>query len=141
MKICVASSGKGLDSSVSLVFGRSPYFLILSEKGELLEVFKNEGVMAIRGAGVVAAQSILDRGANIVITGNIGPNSFNVLNSGGVEIFLSSGNSANEAFEKWKNGEFSEQKVTKDKIGRGFGMGRGYGMGRRGMGRGPNTTI
>ena len=88
MKICITSTGSDLDSFLDPRFGRAMFFLIVDDKGELIKTIKNTGVQAMRGAGITAAQIVAKEKADILITGNIGPNAFGVLDSSGVKIFL-----------------------------------------------------
>jgi len=120
-----------LSSSVDHRFGRCQNFLILNEDGELEKSIENKGMSAARGAGVQAAQSIVNEGISVLITGNIGPNAFRVLQGSGVEIYLTSGLSIKEAFEKWKNNELNRAESPSGPPGRGRGGRRGSGRGRR----------
>lgn len=135
--IAITSSGQNLNSNVDPRFGRSQHFLILDKEGNLDEVISNPGVGAQRGAGVQAAQAIADKGVEALITGNIGPNAFSALQTAGVEIFLVSGIEAEDAFEKWSNGELNKAEVPNGVAGTGSGKERGSGQGRGG-GRGRN---
>ena len=69
-------------------FGRSPYFLITDEKGEKVETIQNTGVDAMGGAGITAAQLVVSAGAQVVITGNLGPRAFDVLGASGVKMIV-----------------------------------------------------
>ena len=140
MKICITALGPNLDSPIDPRFGRSQYFLLLDEKGNLDEVVANPGIRAMRGAGVSAAQEISNKGVSILITGNIGPNAFGVLATTGIKVFLvSSTISAKEAFKMWKENKLSESKASS--VEGHFGMGppsggRGPGGSRGQRGRG-----
>jgi len=106
MKIAIASLGKNLDSLVDVRFGRCPYFLIFDSKTKKIEVVENIAGKEFRGAGISAAQKIVDKGVKAVIAGNFGPNAINVLNSSGIEVFGGiSDLTVNEALEMYKNGE------------------------------------
>ena len=106
MKIAVASSGKSLDSLVDARFGRCPYFLIVDSKTEKFEVVKNVSGQEFRGAGVSAAQAVVNKGVKAVIAGNFGPNAVNVLSSSGVEIFGGvSSITISEILEEYKRGK------------------------------------
>lgn len=48
------------------------------------ETFENEGLIAMGGAGVQAAQFIAQKGAKALVTGNIRPNAAFSLSSSGV---------------------------------------------------------
>lgn len=65
MKICLATSGgEGMKDSVSMNFGRCPYFTIveIDENKDIksVRVVQNPGGSAGSGAGVQAAQTVAD---------------------------------------------------------------------------------
>ena len=112
MSICITSSGRALDSLISPRFGRASYFLILDEEGQLEGALPNQGVGAMRGAGIAAGQQLASKGVKVLITGNIGPNSFNVLISAGVKIYLTPFDvTVKEAFLMWKEDKLNQVKT------------------------------
>jgi len=132
MKICITSSDLNLNSPVDSRFGRAQYFLILDEKGNLEETISNPGVLASGGAGIAAAQKIIDQGVKILITGNIGPNALGVLETTNIQIFLCPFNiKIKEAFLMWKNDKLTLMK--KPSVPGHFG--HGSPGGRRGFNR------
>lgn len=130
MDICVTSSNSVIESPVSVVFGRCLYFLIFDEKGKLKETISNEAIGSMRGAGVAAAQIVISKGADILITGNIGPNALMVLQQSKIKVYQGAGMSVKQALEALKENKLTELKTAV----RGFkgpGAGRGFGRGRR----------
>jgi hypothetical protein len=85
----------------------------------------------VGGAGIQAAQLIASKGANVAITGNVGPNAFQALSSAGIDILTGAFGTVRETIEKFKSSQL--QKITAPTSSMGFGMTGGYGMG---MGRG-----
>jgi len=143
MKICITAVGSKLSSEVDPRFGRCAYFLILDEKGKLLKTILNKAGQAMRGAGITAAQIIADEKINIIITGNIGPNAYMVLESSRVKILHGAFNATvKQAFEMYKKGELKEVDSTQGtSFGPGLGRNQGRGQGRefdRGLGRRSN---
>ena len=133
MKICISSTGPTLNASLDPRFGRAIYFLIIDNKGKLVKAIKNTGVQAMRGAGISAAQIVTNEKINIVITGNVGPNAFMVLNTSGIKIFIGRpGMKAQDVLKEYQNGNLQE--IT-EAISCGPGFGRGQGQ-SRGRGRG-----
>jgi len=110
MKLCVTSTGRDLDSKVDFHFGRATYFLIVNTDTMDFEVVENIAQITGRGAGVSAAQMILDKGAAAALTGTIGPNAFDALRFAHMEIFegLSGSDTVREAVEKFKKGAYRE---------------------------------
>ncbi len=86
MKLCITSTGRSLDSDVDPRFGRCAYFIILDSDSMEFEVFENDSSGASGGAGVQSGKFVADKGAKIVLTGNVGPKAFSTLSSAGIEI-------------------------------------------------------
>jgi predicted Fe-Mo cluster-binding NifX family protein len=137
MKIAVTCIGKTKDSKIDTRFGRCSDISIFSEDGELIESIPNPGAQARRGAGVRAAQKLVDEEVKILITGNIGPNALNLLQQSNIKVFIApAGIKAKEAFEKYQDGELNEAQEATGPPRKGRGPGGGAGQGR---GRGRNN--
>ena len=127
MKIAVSATDKSLDANVDPRFGRCPYFVIVETEGNKIkkhEVVENKSVGAMRGAGIQAAQTVANKEAEVVITGNIGPNSFQVLSTTGIKIVTGVSGNVKEAIEKYLKGELKETSSPTTFAGRGMGGGR-----------------
>lgn len=137
MKVAISVQGSDLSAAVDPRFGRARGFLLVdSETGEF-EYLDNPNVDAAGGAGIQTSQMVVDRGAEAVITGNIGPNAYRVLESAGVRVFTGAGGTAEAALGEFKSGKLGS--AGSATVEEKFGMGRGGGMGPgggRGMGRG-----
>ncbi len=119
MKICVTSEEKTFDSPVSFRFGRSGYFLFIDlEKQKILEVIENPAVGFGRGAGVSAAQTVVDKKATAVITGRVGPNAYNALSFSKVKIYDGAGLTVSQAVENLKKDQLSILKNAEPGFGR-----------------------
>ncbi len=144
MKICITALGPDLKSNLDPRFGRSQYLLILNEKGKLEESIVNSGTQAFRGAGVTTAQLVASKHVDVIITGNIGPNAFRVLQASGVKIYFANNTTAQQAFKDWQDKKLpdSEAPSVPGHFGMGGGFGHGGGPGHgsgRGGGRGSNN--
>jgi len=131
MKICVTSMEDTIDSDVDPRFGRCKYFLIVDSDTMSFKSISNESAMASGGAGIQAAQIVAKAGAEVVITGNIGPNAFQTLSAAGIMVFTGVNGNIKEAVEKYKKGEMKE--ITAPNVDSHFGMkrsGGGFGRGR-----------
>jgi len=131
--IAIASRGPNLSSLVDFQFGRCAYFLITDESGKLIDSISNQGQQAQRGAGVAAAQAIVDSKVKVVITGSVGPNAYSVLNSAGIRIFtVNSEITISEALEEYKKDKLKEVITVTERRGSfGFPSSRKRGF-RRG---------
>jgi predicted Fe-Mo cluster-binding NifX family protein len=141
MKIAVSSSGNDLNSQVDPRFGRCAYFVIVDTNDMSFEAFNNESIALGGGAGIQAAQFVASKGAQAVVTGNVGPNAVQTLSAAGVEVFMGQSGTVREVIENYTKGKISSTGTPNVAdhygMGSGAGMGRGMGMGRGGgMGRG-----
>jgi predicted Fe-Mo cluster-binding NifX family protein len=137
MKIVVSANGAGLDAPASPVFGRCPTYVFVDTDSMKSESVENPAINAAGGAGIQAAQFIVERGAQAVISGNVGPNAFGVLQSANVPVYLFSGGMVRQAVEGYKNGQLSTTGGANVQAHAGMGGGRGMGRGLgRGMGMG-----
>ena len=92
--------------SVCASFGRAPYFLF-SEDGKT-EILENPATRARGGAGIKAAQFILDQKADTKITPRLGDNAAGVFKVAGTKIYKSEFPSAAENVEACVAGKLSE---------------------------------
>lgn len=147
MKIAVSTGKGGLDDMVFPIFGRCQTFTIVEADNGIKgsSVIPNPAMSAGGGAGIMAAQAIMERGANAVITGNCGPNAYGVFAQAGIKVYLGSGK-VEDAVKALLEGKLQEMGgpsgPAKFGMGQGRGMGRGMGGGfgrggGRGFGRGP----
>ncbi len=72
------------------------------------EAIPNIAAGATGGAGIQAAQMVADKGAQVVITGNVGPNAFQALTAAGIEIMLSDSAPVKDVIEKFKKGDLKK---------------------------------
>jgi predicted Fe-Mo cluster-binding NifX family protein len=134
MKIVVSANGASLDAATSPVFGRCPSYVFVDMATMAVEAVDNPALAAPGGAGIQAAQFVIERGASAVITGNVGPNAFSVFRSAGIPVFTGQGETVGDAVEAFKKNELREVSGATGPAhaGMGRGTGRGMGMGRRG---------
>lgn len=135
MKVAISAMGQDLDAQIDPRFGRCQFFLIVDIETMDYEVVNNEGAMSSGGAGILAAQNVANRGVEVVITGNVGPNAFQTLSASGIRIITGVNGIVRDAIERYKKGDLTESKSPT--VGEHHGMGTGSGRGQgRGMGRG-----
>ena len=107
MRVVVSANGIDLDASASPVFGRCPVFVFVDVETMTFEAVENPALAAAGGAGIQAAQFVTERGAEAVITGNVGPNAFGVFQAAGVPVYQYAGGTVREAVEAHRNGQLA----------------------------------
>jgi predicted Fe-Mo cluster-binding NifX family protein len=134
MKIVVTANGASLDAPASPVFGRCPWYVFVDTETMEAEAVENPALSAAGGAGIQAAQFVIEHAAEAVITGNVGPNAFNVFRSAGVPIYIGQGETVRDAVGAYRNGQLREVGGATGPAHAGMrrvaGRGRGMGMGR-----------
>lgn len=108
MKIGVSSTGKEIVSILDPRFGRCNYFIIYDADNEAIKPIENKGQMSGGGAGIAAAQQIIDEGTDIIITGNLGPNAFNLFKTAGIKVYKCGEIKVKAALELLKEGKLEE---------------------------------
>jgi len=138
MKLCVTATAGDLNAQVDPRFVRCQYLMAF-------EAMANEAIAAPGGAGIQAAQTVVNKGVDVLVSGSIGPNAFQVLSAAGVKIATGAYGTVQEAVEMYKAGRLSEAGISTVAahagmgagVGTGAGLGTGIGMGGgRGGGRG-----
>jgi len=110
LKVCVSSTTDSLEGQVDPRFGRCNYLLIVDTQTMQYESIPNMACGSTGGAGIQAAQTMVDKGVKAVVTGNVGPNAFRALSAAGIEIITGAFGTVKETIEKFKNGELSQTK-------------------------------
>lgn len=110
MKIAFTTTDKGWDAQVDTRFGRAIGFFMYSEDSQTEYYVSNEqNVKALHGAGVQTAQSIINLKVNVLVTGNMGPRAFQILNSAGIKMYLAEENlTVKEAYDAFKKNKLKE---------------------------------
>lgn len=108
MKVVVTAEGTDIDAATSPVFGRCPAFVFVDSDTMETEGVMNPSVSQSGGAGIQAAQFVVDRGAKAVLSHNIGPNAFSVLEASGLLIYRVQGGTVREAVEAFNAGTLEQ---------------------------------
>lgn len=108
MKIAVTSSGKSLDSAIDPRFGRAAYFLIVDTDNLEFEVVDNaDNINAFKGAGIQAAVTISNKGAEVLLTGFCGPNAYKTLAAANIKVASDISGTVRKAVAAFKEGKVS----------------------------------
>ena len=108
MKIAITGYGQELKDNHDPRFGRCTYFLIYDTEQGFLKALENKGQLSEGGAGIAAAQQIIDEDVQVVLTGNMGPNAYNLMEKSVVKVYRCKTNSCQEALELYQDGKLSE---------------------------------
>ncbi|MGI6448770.1 MAG: NifB/NifX family molybdenum-iron cluster-binding protein [Desulfitobacteriia bacterium] len=108
MKIAITSMGQELTAGHDPRFGRCAYFLIYDTEEDTYKAVENKGQLAGGGAGIAAAQQMTDEGVQVVLTGNLGPNAYNLIKASGIKAYQCKVASCQDALALYKAGKLLE---------------------------------
>ncbi len=133
MKIAISAAGPTLDADVDPRFGRCPCFIVVNPDTMEFEAVDNDSASSSGGAGIAAAQTIAGKGVEAVLTGNCGPNAYQVLAPAGIKVITGVSGKVKDVVAGYKLGNYNVARQAN--VPGHFGMGGGSG-GRGGFGRG-----
>ena len=96
-----------IETTICPSFGRTPYFLVYDVDTKISTFIDNSAAASQGGAGIKAAQSIVDSKVEILITPRCGQNAADVLKAAGIKIYKSTCDSAKENIDLYVNGKLS----------------------------------
>ena len=105
MKIAIPVDEKTLESKVCVSFGRTPYFLIHDVETKESIFIDNSAAASTGGAGIKAAQIIVDNKANALLTPRLGENAAAVLKPAEIIIYKTAITSAKENIDAFIAGK------------------------------------
>lgn len=109
MKIAISATGKEMSSNLDPRFGRAKVFMVVDVDTNASEAHDNtQNLNAAQGAGIQAGETVARLGAKAIVTGNVGPKAFRVLNAAGIKVYLAGEGTVNDAVRRFKAGELKE---------------------------------
>lgn len=87
MKVAISCLGRTLEDDLDPRFGRTAFFLVADTETLTFTVIDNAARAASGGAGIAAAQSVIDQKVEAIITGQLGPNAMNVLRDADIPMY------------------------------------------------------
>jgi len=88
MIIIVSARDSKLESLTDPRFGRAAWFIKMNTETDQWEAFPNSAAAQSGGAGVAAAQFVIDQKANAVVSGDFGPNASSAFKSANIVMHL-----------------------------------------------------
>lgn len=109
MKIVFAATGKDLNSFLEPRFGRCPYFVCHDTvTGETSWLANTQHLHAAQGAGIQAATTVSDAGADYAVCGHCGPKAFRVLQAAGIKVICGAAGKLADLLKDFEAGNLRE---------------------------------
>ncbi len=116
VKIVMPVDENNMDTKVASSFGRAAFFLVYDTETKENSFIDNKAASSQGGAGVIAAQTVVDSKADALLTPRCGQNAADVLEAGEVKIYKSIEGSAEENIKAF----IDEKLELLDEIHSGF---------------------
>lgn len=102
MIVAIPAEEKNIKGNVCVSFGRAPYFMFYDTEKNESKFISNSAADSQGGAGVKAAQVIVDNNADVLITPRCGDNAAEVLKTAYITIYKSKNNSIEDNLKSFK---------------------------------------
>jgi len=107
MKILIPVDEQNLETSVCQSFGRTPYYLIYDTEIKESAFIDNSATASQGGAGIKAAQTVVDNKVSALLTIRCGENAAAVLKAADIKIYKTRDASAMDNINAFIEGELS----------------------------------
>ncbi len=105
-RIAVTAESPDLDARIDHRFGRAAGFLVVDPDTMAFDYVDNGSTQVMaQGAGIQAAQIVAGTGADVLLTGFVGPKAFQALSAAGIAIGQNLDNlTVREAIQNYQDG-------------------------------------
>lgn len=105
MKIAIPAIANNIDSEVCPSFGRTEFFLIYNTNDQSNFFLDNSAATSQGGAGIKAAQILVDEHVDVLITPRCGENAASVLLEANIAIYKAAGNNLKDNISACEQGK------------------------------------
>ena len=109
MKLVFASNGTDLNADLDQRFGRCPNFVSYDSETEKVDCVSNtQNLNAAQGAGIQAASSVAELGADYIFCGHCGPKAFRVFQTAGIKVICGVKGKISDLIKEFEAGNLRE---------------------------------
>lgn len=105
MRIALPVNDKDIKSEICPSFGRTPYFLIYDTAEKSSVFLDNLAAQSAGGAGIKAAQMLVDQSIKVIIAPRYGENAAKVLIDGDIKVYKNIAGTAEENIKAYENNQ------------------------------------
>ncbi len=104
MRLAIPVDEKEMETGVCISFGRAPYFLLYDTETEERLYIENTAANSQGGAGIKAAQMLVDSKADALLTPRCGESAAAVINGAKIKIYRTAGTSVSDNIRDFVSG-------------------------------------
>jgi len=109
MKVVITARGSTPDSDIDERMGRAYWLMIYETKNNIWQAINNDTSRnALQGAGQQTANLLIEHGVEAVLTGEVGPRAFRILNNSGISIYLGAAGTVMDTLVAWHDGHLNK---------------------------------
>lgn len=106
MKIAISADSDKISGAVDTRFGRAKGFIIHdTDTGVNVYVDNAQNLESTQGAGIQSAKTVINAGAKVLLTGNVGPKAYSVLHAANIDVYIGANGRVSDSLEDFKNGK------------------------------------
>ena len=117
--VAIAATGKDINSPISFLFGRAPFFIICDRSKRTYRAIPNKFMDAQHAAGLRSAQMLVSMGVDVVLGNNVGFEPFRVFNQARIEVYTDLQGTAWQALQDYPD---NLTKLTAENVPAHFGI-------------------
>ncbi len=107
MKIAIPVNEKSMAGDICVSFGRAPYFMVYDTETKQSDFIDNSGAASQGGAGIKAAQTVVDSQAEALLTPRCGENAAQVIAAAGIKMYKTAGDSIGDNIAAFAAGKLN----------------------------------
>jgi len=123
MKICITADGNNLEANVDPRFGRCAYFILYDTETDTFEAIPNTNATGMGGVGIQNATMMAEKGVEVILTDNLGPNAARVLQQADIKVVTGVTGKIKDAVENFKKGSLKASPTATPTVLPHSGMG------------------
>lgn len=104
MKLAIPVDEKTMESNVCESFGRTPYYLIYDTETKESTFLENSAASSAGGAGIKAAQLVVDQKVDALLTPRCGEHAAEVIKAADIKLFKTTSRSIKESLDAYLAG-------------------------------------
>lgn len=110
MKIAVCAQSDTPNAAIDARFGRAAFFAVFDDAARQWAFFENnQNLQAAQGAGIQAAQTVIDANADALIAFNVGPKAMAALTASGIAVYQTiTGVTVQQALNEYQDGTLTQ---------------------------------
>jgi len=108
MRVAISTDGADLNADVDPRFGRARNFILVETATMKHQVIENtQSLQLSQGAGIQAAQNVLQHYPEAILTGNCGPKAFQVLQAAKVKVVVGVKGKISDVLQDFMDGKYA----------------------------------